>query len=182
MLQLVAREVACLVERTQDPPWGHNFAEYQSSCRNHWEGLCATSERAWHHMGLFLQGVQKFTKLNVMRYWTFFSQCCGNSKKYTFKKEQMDLVIAIELEDFEKAETLRSQHEDGKAGLIPDVSKAHPGHVSHWSDIFSYSAHHSLLIFVVVQYLLNWRPGRPGICSYLRLGSRWRWYIDPSWI
>jgi len=43
----------------------------------------------------------------------------------------MDLVVAVELKDFEKAETLRSQHEDGEAGLIPDVSTAHPGHVSH---------------------------------------------------
>ena len=58
----------------------------------------------------------------------FFSQRRGNAKKRTFKKEQMELVVAIELEDFEKAETLRSQHEDGEAGLIPDVSTAHVSH------------------------------------------------------
>jgi len=38
----------------------------------------------------------------------FFSQHCGNAKKHTFKKEQMELVIAIELEDFEKVEMLQS--------------------------------------------------------------------------
>jgi len=70
---------------------------------------------------------------------SFFFQVWSNSKKCTFKTDQIELLVVIEYKDFEIAKMLWAEHEDGIASMVP----MNPGYV----------VSHGLMCLLTITYI-----------------------------